>query len=215
MDKILSIWKPANITSYDVIRKLKKIYPNTKIGHCGTLDPFAEGILIVCMGKYTKDVSKIMSYKKTYEISLKLGSETDTLDSTGIVIKKNKQNLTYSKEKIENVINSFIGEIEQVPPYFSAKKINGVKLCDLARKDIFIRKKASIVEIFNIEIQNLSDDSISLKVDCGKGTYMRSLGRDIAYKLNTFGYIDSLKRTHIGEYFHGNSSNLEEITHDS
>ena len=127
MDKVLGIWKPPSITSYDVIRKLKKIYPGNKIGHCGTLDPFAEGILVVCIGKYTKNVSEIMSSKKVYEISLKFGFETDTLDSTGVIIREKNSETQISLDDIKTSISKSIGEIKQVPPYFSAKKINGVK----------------------------------------------------------------------------------------
>ena len=211
MDKIISIWKPIDITSYDVIRKLKKVFPKTKIGHCGTLDPFAEGVLVICMGKYTKSVSEIMSYKKTYEIEIKFGYETDTLDSTGRIIKKD-QNLKMLKlEDIKSTLNSFIGDVKQIPPYFSAKKIHGVKLCDLARRDIFIRKKADIVKIYNISLLSYSNNRLKLKVLCGKGTYMRSLGRDIAYKLNTFGYIDRLKRIGVGEFDIKHCSKIEDL----
>ena len=211
MDKIFSIWKPSDITSYDVIRKLKKIFPKTKIGHCGTLDPFAEGVLVICMGKYTKSVSEIMSYKKTYEISIAFGYETDSLDSTGKVIREDKDVKEFSLTKIENTINSFIGDIKQIPPYFSAKKINGLKLCDLARKDIFIRKKPDTVKIYDISILNYSHNKLKLKVICGKGTYMRALGRDIAYSLNTYAHIDSLKRLEVGTFDFENCSKIEDL----
>ena len=200
MDKIISIWKPENITSYDVVRKVKKYIKNEKIGHCGTLDPFAEGVLVLCIGSSTKKVSQIMDSKKIYKTTIVLGEETDTLDLTGTVIKRNDKQITLNKKLIEVVINKYIGDYNQIPPYYSAKKINGIKLYDLARKNIFIRMKPNLVKIFNIELNNWNNNEIQLTIECGKGTYIRSLTRDISYALNTFGYVQSLKRIKVGDY---------------
>ena len=140
MDKVFSVWKPVEATSYDVIRKIKSNFNNIKIGHCGTLDPLAEGILIICTGSFTKKTNKYMEFSKTYVADIKIGEETDTLDITGKVIKKNKNTTKIDSLNIKNAIKKFTGDILQVPPYFSAKKIHGVKMYSLARNDIFIRR---------------------------------------------------------------------------
>ena len=196
MDKILSIWKPVDMTSFDVIRIIKSKIKKNKIGHCGTLDPFAEGVLVVCMGKYTKKVQEIMSYEKMYKAKIRLGAETDTLDYTGDIIKSDKNVKNLNRKMLESIFENFIGEIYQVPPYYSAKKINGVKLCDLARKNIFIQKSPSRVKISKIELESFNNKEIIINVVCGKGTYIRSLCRDIAYKLNlaTFLFHSLMKR---------------------
>ena len=211
MDKIISIWKPSDITSFDVIRRIKKQIKGIKIGHCGTLDPFAEGILVICIGKYTKEVEKIMSYRKVYKAKLQLGLETDTLDPTGNIIKKNNSSIIINNKILNNVIKNFIGDIPQTPPYYSANKINGIKLYDFAGKDIFIRKHPKVVKIHSINVGSYTNNEINLTITCGRGTYIRALGRDIAYQLNTYGYIKSLQRLEVGEYTKNNSINLEDL----
>jgi len=211
MDKIISIWKPEDITSYDVVRKVKKYIKNEKIGHCGTLDPFAEGILVLCIGASTKKVSKIMDCKKIYKTTILLGEETDTLDLTGTVIKSSNKKVSLNKELIESVISRYVGDYKQIPPYYSAKKIYGVKLYDLARRNIFIRRKPNIVKIFNIELDYWKNNEIQLTIECGKGTYIRSLTRDISYGLNTYGYVQNLKRIKVGDYTKSNSYNYNNL----
>tara|TARA_B100000029_G_C17538644_1_gene945823 strand:+ start:252 stop:911 length:660 start_codon:yes stop_codon:yes gene_type:complete len=211
MDKILSIWKPVDMTSFDVIRIIKSKIKKNKIGHCGTLDPFAEGVLVVCMGKYTKKVQEIMSYEKMYKAKIRLGVETDTLDYTGDIINSDKNVKNLNRKMLESIFENFIGEIYQVPPYYSAKKINGVKLCDLARSNIFIQKSPSIVKISKIELESFNDKEIIINVVCGKGTYIRALCRDIAYKLNTYGYLESLERLQVGDYKKENSIHLKDL----
>ena len=210
MDKILPIWKPRNITSYDVIRSIKKFIGKDKIGHCGTLDPFAEGLLIICIGKLTKEISTYMNKQKKYKAVIKLGEETDTLDCTGKVINSIKPE-EISIDRIQKVLNNFIGDIKQIPPYFSAKKIHGVKLYTLARKDIFIRRRPSKVSIYNIKLESYKNNKLTLIILCGKGTYIRSLARDISYSLNTCGYLEELERMEIGAYNKDNSIKLEEV----
>ena len=211
MDKIIPIWKPINFSSYDVVRYVKKYIKNEKIGHCGTLDPFAEGVLVLCVGSSTKKVSQIMEFKKKYKTTIILGEETDTLDLTGKIIKKNPKQILLDRKKVETVIESFIGNYKQIPPYYSAKKINGVKMYDLARKNIFIKRRPSIVKIYNIKLNSLDFNKLNLTIECGKGTYIRSLTRDIAYRLKTYGYVYDLIRTNVGIYTQENSININEI----
>ena len=205
----LSIWKQPGMTSYDVIRLIKSKYSKIKIGHCGTLDPFAEGILVVCTGNNTKNIDKLMNYDKEYIASIYLGAETDTLDNTGDIIKK--KIIKLDKKKIINVLDNFIGEIYQIPPYYSALKLYGINLYKYARKGIFIRKKPRKVIIDNIKLIDYKDNLLKIYVKCKKGTYIRSLARDIAYKLDTFGHLVDLKRTSVGPYNQENSILINDL----
>ena len=211
MNKVLSVWKPKNITSYDIIRKVKSINNSFKIGHCGTLDPFAEGIVILCFGEYTKRINQYMNYNKTYLATIKLGCETDTLDNTGEIIKSNKDKLQFNREDLSKILSKYIGEIYQIPPYFSAKKINGIRMYRYARNDIFIKPKPFKIKINSIDVIDFTCDTICLKIDCEKGTYIRSLARDISYELNTFGYLSKLERISIGNFNKDNSLSLKEL----
>jgi len=204
MNDIFSVWKPVDITTYDIIRKIKEISKIKKIGHCGTLDPFAEGVVIVCKGDATKDSLFYMNKNKKYTAFIKFGAETDTLDKTGEIIKCDNKIILDSKT-IRKSLDSFIGTINQIPPYYSAKKINNVKMYDLARKQIFVRLKPVQVTIENIKLIDLVDNYATIEVECKKGTYIRSLARDIAYANGTYGYLESLVRTSIGEFNISNS----------
>ena len=121
MDRVVPVWKPKDITSYDVVRKVKSIYKNVKVGHCGTLDPFAEGIVIICTGDYTKNTSNYMDFDKTYIAEISIGNETDTLDNTGKIIKVSDKKLKLNKDIILEVLNNYIGEINQIPPHYLQK----------------------------------------------------------------------------------------------
>ena len=213
MKEIISIWKPENITSYDVIRKIKHFFDSSlKIGHCGTLDPFASGILLICLGSNTKNISEYMNLQKTYEATIKLNIETDTLDNTGKIIKIKSNPITVNEKDIKKSILKLIGNnIFQVPPFFSAKKFHGIKMYEFARKDIFIRRKPSIVSIDSIKLVEFSNNHIKIKVKCGKGVYIRSIARDLAKRLNTFGHLTELVRTDIGKYNFSNSYNIEDL----
>jgi tRNA pseudouridine55 synthase len=201
MKEHIPIWKPENISSYDVIRKIKSYRKNIKLGHCGTLDPFASGVLLVCSGKNTKNISQYMSLGKVYTATIKLNEETDTLDNTGKIIKINKKKLTISKSDIEKSILKLVGEnVPQVPPYFSAKKFYGLKMYQYARNNIFVRRKPMPVNINSIDIIDFSNDYIKIKVKCGKGVYIRSIARDLANNLNSCGHLIELSRVKIGEY---------------
>ena len=203
---IYSIWKPPGITSYDVIRKIKIKYSSLKkIGHCGTLDPFAEGVLLICTGEKVKDSSKYMQLPKTYIANIIFGKETDTLDVTGDVLKESNKKTIITIDQIKKSIKKFVGSYTQAPPYYSAKKINGIKLYELARKGIFVKPRGSTVKIDSIKVVNFKDDLLIIEINCGSGMYVRSLARDIAYDLDTFCYVNSLKRIKVGDYDANNS----------
>ena len=210
MNKVIPVWKEKGISSYDVIRKIKHNISNVKIGHCGTLDPFAEGMMILCTGNKTKEISQYMLCDKVYETKIFIGKETDTLDLTGNIIKSD----SCKKIKIDilkNVLKKFNGEIYQSPPYFSAVKLNGVRLYKFARNDIYIRKKPRQVKINNIEILKISKNIINLRISVGKGFYIRSFAKDLAKELGSFGHILELKRLSIGAFKKSDTVDIKNI----
>ncbi|MDD4067234.1 MAG: tRNA pseudouridine(55) synthase TruB, partial [Clostridia bacterium] len=212
MQGIINVYKEAGMTSFDVIAKLRKIFNEKKIGHTGTLDPNATGVLPICIGNATKFVPYIMSFNKQYIAIIKLGIQTDTGDITGKVI---NQNITpYIKiEDIQKAINSFFGKIQQKPPMYSAIKINGQKLCNLARKGIEVERPLREIEIFDISIITYDKENsiLTLKIDCSKGTYIRTLAEDICFKLNTIGTLISLERTKTGSFSKETAHTLSDI----
>ena len=207
---IVSIWKKPDWTSNDVIKFIKPLISPLKIGHAGTLDPFAEGVLVLCVGKMTKKVNKIMDYKKQYLVDIQFGERTDTLDCTGEIIKV-KKCANLNEVQVKDVLKNFIGEIKQIPPMFSALKYKGQRLYSLARKGIKVRREARKIYIQNIDLVSCFKNSISIQVDCGRGTYIRALARDIAYSLNTEGYVTKLVRTQVGVFNKNNSINIEDF----
>ena len=212
MKDFIPVWKPTNMTSYDVIRKIQSINNKIKVGHCGTLDPFASGVLLLCTGKNTKNISKFMLLNKVYDATISLNEETDTLDLTGKIIKKNNKSIKITKKNIEKCLLNLTGiKTRQIPPYFSAKKFHGLKMYEYARKDIFIRRKPSLVDIYSISLKSYTDSSIKIKVNCGKGVYIRSIARDLAYKLKTYGHLKELTRTEIGGYNISNCYQIEDL----
>jgi len=211
-DEIISIWKPKNITSYDIVKRIQKIKKSKQVGHCGTLDPFAEGILIICTGKQTKNVNKYMDTLKSYEAEIYLGCETDTLDIEGQPIRISKTK-SLTKKTILDKLSSFEGIQQQIPPYFCAKKIHGVKMYKLARRDIFIKRKPNKIFVKSINFLNFKNDILTINVTCGKGTYIRSLARDIASSLGTYGHLLSLKRFQVGDFNKSNSKTIDELEH--
>ncbi len=207
---ILNIYKPKGITSFGVVKIIRKIISEKKVGHGGTLDPFAEGVLIVGTGKDTKKLKNITENNKSYTASIKLGKTTDTLDPDGVVTKK-KKIPKLNDAKINKVLNSFLGISMQTPPMFSAKKIGGIKLYELARKNIIIDREQTQINISDINLINFNETKITFSVSCSKGTYIRVLGKEIAEKLGTVGYLDSLIRTRVGEYFIDDSVPLDQF----
>ncbi len=213
MNGILNVFKPTGITSFDVVRKIRKISNVKKVGHAGTLDPEASGVLPVCIGKATKAIDYIMSDFKIYEAELKLGVTTDTYDREGKIIKENEVNL--SDEEITKVINSFLGEIKQIPPMYSALKVNGKKLYELARAGIEIEREARPIVIYDIDIMDIKSPYVKFRVKCSKGTYIRSLCYDIGSKLKCGGMMWNLKRTATGEFHIEDAINVNELNEEN
>ena len=191
--------KPEGWTSFDLVKKIRSITKEKKVGHGGTLDPFAEGVLIIGTGKDTKNLSKVTEQKKTYEAVIQLGSQTDTLDTEGMVVNTMPVPLLNHKQ-LESILSSFKGIYKHKPPMFSAKKINGTRLYNLARKNITIEREEIISNIYNIKLNTFTDSLVDFSVTCSKGTYIRVLGSDIAEKIGTIGYLIKLVRTGIGDY---------------
>ncbi len=212
MNGIIVVNKENGYTSRDVVNIISKIMRTKKVGHTGTLDPIAEGVLVVCVGKCTKLCDYFTSSYKEYIVEFKLGYETDTLDYTGNVINTSDKNV--SKDDIINVINSFIGEYSQEVPLYSAVKINGKKLYEYARNNIKVDLPSRIVNIKNIEILEIND-VIKIKCLVSKGTYIRSLIRDIGYKLGTYATMTKLVRTKQGDFNIENSYSLEDIKNNN
>ena len=209
MNGLLLINKDKNMTSRDVINKLNHIFSMKKIGHTGTLDPLATGVMVCLFGKYTKLVDLITGYDKEYIAEIKLGVKTDTLDITGNVIETKKVKIT--NEDILQVFNEFPKEYMQEVPIYSAVKINGKKLYEYARNNKLIELPKRKVNIYNLELISFNKDIITFKVKVSKGTYIRSLINDLCEKLNTIGTMNNLIRTKQGNFDIKDSYKLEEI----
>lgn len=198
MNGILNIYKEAGYTSFDVVAKLRGILHEKKIGHTGTLDPDATGVLPVCVGKATKVCGLLTDKDKEYEAVLQLGITTDTQDATGQILTDHSDLIdTLTEERVREVVLSFIGAYEQVPPMYSALKVGGRKLCDLAREGIEVERKARLVHIYGIEIVQMQLPFVTMRVHCSKGTYIRTLCDDIGKKLGVGGSMKSLIRTRV------------------
>ncbi|MGI5949614.1 tRNA pseudouridine(55) synthase TruB [Peptoniphilus sp.] len=199
MNGLLVFDKPKGITSHDVVYKVRKKTGIKKVGHTGTLDPLATGVLVICIGRATKVSDYVLSSDKEYIAKIKLGLLTDSYDINGNILKE--EDVSFNRDEIEIVLNSFIGEQMQTPPIYSAIKINGQKLYEYARsgKEINIPKRK--ISINSIELLDFNDkDEITIKVSVSKGTYIRSLANDIGKKLNTNGTITELRRTKTGDF---------------
>ncbi|MCY6958251.1 tRNA pseudouridine(55) synthase TruB [Clostridium brassicae] len=209
MDGVINIYKPIGITSFDVVRTVRKIAKTKKVGHTGTLDPLACGVLPICIGKGTKIVDYIMKGNKVYKAKMKLGVLTDTYDKEGKILEINEVNV--SENDVKNIINSFIGEISQVPPMYSAIKVQGKKLYELARKGIEIERQARNITIYYIDILEIKLPYVEFEVKCSKGTYIRSLCYDIGKKLGCGASMWALERVESGSFSKNNSILLEEL----
>ena len=207
---ILNLHKPVGWTSFDVVKKVRSVIKEKKVGHGGTLDPFAEGVLIIGTGKDTKKLTSITGADKTYKARICLGEITDTLDTEGQVIEA-KPVPEINMDDIHKVLDSFLGTSCQIPPMFSAKKVNGQRLYKLARKNIEVKRDPVQINIKSIGLLDYLDHSLSFSVTCSKGTYIRVLGKDIAEKLGTVGYLKSLVRTQVGPYSIDDSKTIEEF----
>lgn len=207
---IINVYKQKGYTSFDVVAIMRGILGQKKIGHTGTLDPDAEGVLPVCAGNATKLCDMLTDKSKEYVASFVLGKKTDTLDISGKVLEERKPRV--SIEDLKASIDSFIGGYEQLPPMYSAKKINGKKLYELARDGKEVERKPVFVEIIGIETMDISYPYVTIKVSCSKGTYIRSLCEDIGAKCGELACMTSLKRTRVGNFTIDKALTLDEIT---
>ncbi len=214
MDGVINIFKNTGMTSFDVVRIVKKASNTKKVGHTGTLDPEASGVLPVCIGKGTKIIDYIMKSDKVYEVEFKLGIKTTTYDLEGEIIEElDPSNLT--NENILLAINSFIGEYNQIPPMYSALKQNGVRLYELARKGIEVEREGRPIKIINIEDVKINNPYVSMKVTCSKGTYIRSLCYDIGNCLGVGAAMTKLKRTQTSKFTEEESVNIKDINSEN
>lgn len=207
---IYNIYKPVDWTSFDVVKKIRGITLEKKVGHAGTLDPFAEGVLVVGTGKDTKSLSSISSTYKSYTAKLLLGIETDTLDTEGKVINQ-KSIPELNENMLKDALSKFEGMQTQIPPMYSAKKVGGKKLYDLARQNIVIERDPIEINIPNIDLIDFTKDTINFTVTCSKGTYIRVLGCDIAKALDTVGHLTKLIRNSVGDYQISDSMKIDEF----
>lgn len=210
MDEFILINKPIGWTSHDVVGYLRKQFPKgTKVGHSGTLDPFASGLLIVGVGRgATKRLDEFKNLPKTYEAILFLGATSDTQDKDGVITLTNIDK-KYTREEIEKVLQKFIGPQLQTPPMYSAKKINGKKLYELAREGIEVERQPNKIEIYNIELLSYEYPHLKIRVNCSTGTYIRTLAHDIGQQLGCGAYCEKLTRTQIGEHTLDNAQEIK------
>ena len=213
MNGIILINKEKGCTSHDVVYKVKKL-TNSKVGHTGTLDPNATGVLPLLIGEATKISKYLINHDKEYEVVLELGKKTSTADVEGEVIKEKEVPAEiFEEQHVKEILKTFIGKQEQVPPIYSAIKVNGKKLYEYARKGQEVKLEPRKIEIYDIELLNINKDEkqISFRVKCSKGTYIRSLCEDIAEKLGTVGFMKELKRTVVGDFKIENAITVEEL----
>lgn len=209
IDGIINVYKEKGFTSHDVVAKLRGILHQKKIGHTGTLDPDATGVLPVCLGKGTKVCDLLTEKSKTYKAVLLLGKTTDTQDISGQVLSECE--VSCSREEAEEAVRSFLGAYDQIPPMYSALKVNGKKLYELARAGVEVERKPRKVEILDIEVLNVELPRVEFRVNCSKGTYVRTLCQDIGEKLGCGGCMEALVRTRVAQFSIEESLKLAEI----
>lgn len=213
MDGILNVNKPLDWTSHDVVTKIRNLLGTRKVGHTGTLDPQATGVLLICIGKATKLVNFLADEDKEYVATLHLGVVTDTMDPTGRVLEERSSNISLSEEEAKAVLSSFVGEIEQVPPMFSAVKKGGRPLYKLARMGKTVRREPRRVNIYELELLEFALPYLTLRITCSKGTYIRVLAADIGSKLGCGAHLKALERTRVGKFRLQDSLTIERMRH--
>jgi len=211
MDGFLLINKPKGMTSHDVVFKIKKKFHLDKVGHTGTLDPFASGLMILCLGKATKLAHLFSDLNKSYDGTIVFGNHYDTYDTTGSI--EQTKIIDLDQDEIDRAMSSFIGTYDQLPPMYSAIKIKGQKLYNLARQGIVVERDTRLVEIFDFKmVQYMSALKCTFISEVSKGTYIRSLIVDLAEKLNTYAALETLNRLTVGSYSLSNAKSIEEVT---
>ena len=206
---IINVYKEKGFTSFDVVAKARGIFKQKKIGHTGTLDPDAEGVLPLCFGKATKVCDLLTEKNKEYRAVMLLGKVTDTQDISGTVLEEHEVSVT--EVEVTEAVMSFLGDIMQVPPMYSALKVNGQKLCDLAREGKTVERKARPVTIHELEILDMNLPRVTMRVKCSKGTYIRTLCEDIGAKLGCGACMESLLRTKVSEFYIEDALKLSEL----
>lgn len=206
---IIVMDKPAGFTSFDVVAKLRGILHIRKIGHTGTLDPIATGVLVVCVGRATKLVSELTAERKTYEAGILFGEKTDTGDITGKVTDTSEKEIT--EADFREAVSDFIGDIDQIPPMYSAKKVNGRKLYEYAREGIEVEREPERIHIYSIDVMSFDFPHASIRVECSKGTYIRALIEDIAGAAGSCGTMESLRRTKNGDFSIEDAHTFDEL----
>ena len=209
MDGIVIVDKPRDWTSQDVTARLRRVFGTRRIGHGGTLDPMATGVLPVFVGRATRGVEFFEHAEKTYETVLRLGLTTDTEDITGTVL--TEATVSVTDEQVEGALDAFRGEIMQVPPMYSALKVNGQKLCDLARKGKTVERQPRPITIYELQLLERGENTLHLRVRCSKGTYIRTLCKDIGEALGCGGCMESLRRVSAGAYTIAEAVPLQEL----
>ncbi len=198
-NNIYLIDKPAGVTSFDIIRQLRKKIGIRRLGHAGTLDPFATGVLIVAAGRFTRMSDYFHRYTKTYRACFQLGVRTDTDDTTGTILTRHATGHV-KRNEVEQLLEGMIGTGEQVPPVISAKRVDGKRLHEVNRNGVTVRPRPSVVTIHDITVLSMEDPFVELEITCGSGTYIRSIARDLGERLGVGGAVHDLKRTRIGPY---------------
>lgn len=209
MDGVINVYKPKGITSFDVIYKVRKALNTKRVGHTGTLDPMADGVLPVCVGKATKASELIMASEKEYCAKITFGAETDTQDSSGAIVNSTEKRIEYS-EFLE-AVNCFLGDIQQIPPMYSAVHHEGQRLYQLARQGIMVERKPRTVTVKSIRIEDFSKETATITVCCSKGTYIRTLCEDIGRKAGCMAHMSALTRTKSGIFCIKDSIRIEDI----
>lgn len=208
---IVVVNKPSGMTSHDVVARVRKIFNMRRVGHAGTLDPLATGVLIILLGKSTKLFGKFEGFDKAYKATLILGTQTTTADIAGKVIGEKPYD-SITREHVEAALKSFVGHSEQVPPMVSAVKVKGRRLYELARKGIEVKRQARKIFVEKLELLDFNLPRVSFFLVCSKGTYVRKLAEDVGYHLNTVACIAEIERTKVGPFTIDQAVNLEDLT---